>query len=157
MPQTKKGGKSAPMTTPLPPLPVNQPEIHNHYYARPAYRFDFGKLSFGLFLIVVGLLYLAKNFGWLDISLDFNPLDLWPLLIIFIGLSLITNRTLVSIFAGAILTLTVLTITLLLILGAGDVDWQAVCPTDNTDNTEQNTTAPLDSYYTQPATTAPAE
>lgn len=152
MPKTKTGGK--PATTTLPPLPITQPEIHHHYYAKPAYRFDFGKLSFGLFLIVVGILYLAKNFGWLNIELSFNPLELWPLLIVFIGLSLITSRSLASIFAGAILTLTVLTIAFLLILGAGDINLQ--------DSVKIKSFAPIDSAptsdsYFQPATSVPLE
>ena len=92
-------------------------EIHHHYYAKNPYRFDFGKLSFGLFLMILGLLYLAKNMGWVDIVFNFNLGQLWPLLIIFAGLSLLTGRTVASIFAGIVLTLTVITIAFVLILG----------------------------------------
>ena len=92
-------------------------EIHHHYYAKNPYRFDFGKLSFGLFLIVLGLLYLAKNLGWINLDFNFNVWQLWPLLIIFAGLSLLTGRTVASIFAGIIFTLTVITIAFILILG----------------------------------------
>lgn len=92
-------------------------EIHHHYYAKNPYRFDFGKLSFGLFLIILGILYLASNMGWINLAFNFNVWQLWPLLIIFWGLSLLTGRTVASIFAGVILTLTVITIAFILILG----------------------------------------
>lgn len=92
-------------------------EIHHHYYAKNPYRFDFGKLSFGLFLIILGILYLAANLGWINLAFNFNVWQLWPLLIIFAGLSLLTGRTVASIFAGIILTLTVITIAFILILG----------------------------------------
>lgn len=92
-------------------------EIHHHYYAKNPYRFDFGKLSFGLFLIVLGILYLAANLGWINLDFNFNIWQLWPLLIIFWGLSLLTGRTVASIFAGIVLTLTVITIAFILILG----------------------------------------
>jgi hypothetical protein len=101
----------------LPPLPEIQQEIHHHYYPRRPRRFDFGKLSLGLFLIVLGILYLAKLTGWLTFDFQIAWWQLWPLLIIFFGLSLLTGRTVASIFAGVILTLTVLTITLILLLG----------------------------------------
>lgn len=96
------------------------PEVHHHYYPIKPRNFNFGKLSLGLFLVVIGILYLAKNLGWLNIDFNFNLWQLWPLLIVFWGLSLLTGRTIASIFAGIILTLTVLAITFILVLGATD-------------------------------------
>jgi hypothetical protein len=101
-------------------LTETKPEIHHHYYPQKPRQFNFGRLSFGLFLVVIGILYLAKNLGWLNIELNFNLWQLWPLLIIFWGLSLLTGRTLASIFAGVVLTLTVLAIAFILVLGAAD-------------------------------------
>jgi len=118
----KKNSASAKKAKPIieaEPLESKQ-EIHHHYYPNRPRKFDFGKLSFGLFLLVLGVLYLAKNLGWLSIDFNFNIWELWPLLIIFAGLSLLTGRTLASIFAGIILTLTVLTIAFILIFGQSD-------------------------------------
>jgi len=117
--KNKKG--AAPRRTPLTAEPENK-EVHHHYYKTNPRRFDFGKLSLGLFLLLLGLLYLAKNTGWLNFNWEVNLWQLWPLLIIFAGLSLITGRTLASIFAGTILTLTVLTLSLILI--AGQANWR---------------------------------
>ena len=121
-PKTKTKPSAKPAAKPLisPQALSARPEVHHHYYPIKPKRFDFGKLSFGLFLVVMGILYLAKNFGWLNIDFNFDLWQLWPLLIIFIGLSMITGRTVASIFAGVILTLTVLTITFILVLGQND-------------------------------------
>jgi hypothetical protein len=120
MPTKRRTKNKAADTTPLyePAVKENsKQEIHHHYYAKNPHRFDFGKLSLGLFLIVLGILYLGKNMGWINLDFNFNLWQLWPLLIIFAGLSLLTGRTVASIFAGIILTLTVITIALVMILG----------------------------------------
>jgi hypothetical protein len=120
MPTKRRTKNKAADTTPLyePAAKENsKPEIHHHYYAKNPHRFDFGKLSLGLFLIVLGILYLGKNMGWINLDFNFNLWQLWPLLIIFAGLSLLTGRTVASIFAGIILTLTVITIAFVMILG----------------------------------------
>jgi hypothetical protein len=70
--------------------------------------------------VIIGVLYLAKNMGWLTIDFNFNLWQLWPLLIVFWGLSLLTGKNVASIFAGIILTLTVLTITFILVFGQNE-------------------------------------
>ncbi len=124
------------------PLSIQEPkqEIHHHYYAKNPYRFDFGKLSFGLFLIVLGILYLSKNLGWINLDFNFNVWQLWPLLIIFAGLSLLTGRTVASIFAGIIFTLTVITIAFILILGR--TTYQPSAKTNCSRNIQTPTVAP---------------
>jgi len=75
-----------------------------------SWRFDFGKFAFGLFLVVMGLLYLAKNTGWLPINFQFEFWELWPMLLIFFGLSFISGKGWTGIIAGSIFTMTVLII-----------------------------------------------
>ncbi len=74
------------------------------------WRFDFGKFSFGLFLVIIGLLYLAKNTGWLPLNLQFDIWQLWPMLLIFFGLSFVSGKGLSGVLVGSIFTMTVLVI-----------------------------------------------
>lgn len=121
----------------LPHHVVAPPAIHHHYYPSKPKHFNFGKLSFGLFLIIVGLLYLAKNLGWLNLEFNLDLWRLWPLLIVFAGLSMLTSRNLASIFAGIVLTLTVLTITLIVILGPTDYSINLITTDKNKSNGNQ--------------------
>jgi len=92
-----------PIETPLlEPLWTEEPKATWH--------FDFGKFSFGLFLVVLGLLYLAKNSGWLPLDLDFNLWQLWPMILIFFGLSFISGKGWTGLITGSIFTMTVLAI-----------------------------------------------
>ncbi len=77
-----------------------------------------GRFVLGLFVILIGLLYLFRTLGWADISLKINIARLWPLFIILIGLWLIPRRSgflsvamkfLVAISTVVILVLAVLT------------------------------------------------
>lgn len=81
-------------------------EIHHHHYdckdRRP--EFNFGKFFLGFFLVLLGLAYLAKNAGWLPANFNINVRDLWPLLIIVAGLSLLSGRNWTVIILGLILT-----------------------------------------------------
>lgn len=131
---------------PLPDVAAIRPEVHHHYYPTKPKHFNFGKLSFGLFLIIVGLLYLAKNLGWLNLEFNLDLWRLWPLLIVFAGLSMLTSRNLASIFAGIVLTLTVLTITLILIVGPTDYSINLI----TTDKNQQNGSPPSAAWTTTP-------
>ncbi|MEI6378759.1 MAG: DUF5668 domain-containing protein [Candidatus Falkowbacteria bacterium] len=91
------------------------PDIHNHYYQVNRKRADFGKIAFAVTLIMLGFIYLGVNLGWLPPEVKPDLWQMWPLLLIFLGLSMITGQGLLSILAGSALTLTVLTMILLLL------------------------------------------
>lgn len=133
--KVKTKARTKPVKLPELSAPIKQ-EVHHHYYPTKPKNFNFGKLSFGLFLVVIGVLYLAKNMGWLAIDFNFNLWQMWPLLIVFWGLSLLTGRNAASIFAGVVLTITVLTITLILVFGANNYDFNVKTSTStNADRT----------------------
>lgn len=54
---------------------------------------DRGFLGWGVFLILLGGIPLAVNQGWLDASLVQDAWQLWPVVIIGIGLALVARRT----------------------------------------------------------------
>jgi len=54
---------------------------------------DRGFLGWGVFLILLGGIPLAVNQGWLDASMVEDGWQLWPLIIIGFGISLIARRT----------------------------------------------------------------
>lgn len=75
----------------------------------------FGRWFLGLLLVLVGLLYLAKNTGLLPWDINISWGQLWPLLIIIIGLSMINRRSRVSIFFGVVIAAIAILLTLFLI------------------------------------------
>lgn len=50
------------------------------------------KLFLGLATIIIGCLFLAQNLGWLKINVYLDWAKIWPVMIIFIGLSMINFR-----------------------------------------------------------------
>ena len=93
-----------------------EPKIHNHYYNFNKKDFNFGKVAFGLTLVMLGMIYLAVNTGWLPEYIKPDLWKLWPLLIVFYGLSLIGSKTIASILIGSIATMTVIAASSLLII-----------------------------------------
>ena len=93
-------------------------EVHRRH-ARPRYRFNFpiGRILLGLFLIGVGFLYLAKIYNWIDFNFNINILQLWPLAVILIGISLLSGRGLFSGIFTVILVLVVVAAVIFLIFG----------------------------------------
>ena len=87
---------------------------HHHYYARG---FNFGKLFFGLFIICFGLFYLARNTGWLPVDIEINWMLIWPILIIFAGLSLLTGRGWLTAIVGVVATIIILAAVALMLFG----------------------------------------
>jgi hypothetical protein len=79
--------------------------------------FNPGKLFFGLFLIGLGLLYLAKNMGLLPADLNIDFAKLWPLLVIFLGLSFFTGRNWASIIIVILFTIIIIGLVAALIAG----------------------------------------
>jgi len=79
---------------------------HNH---------GFGRWLLGLVLVLVGLLYLAKNTGLLPMNIDFGWNEIWPVLVVIIGLSMINRRSKLSIFFGIIIAVVALLFTLFVI------------------------------------------
>lgn len=71
---------------------------------------NFGRLALGIFLVFVGIYYLAQNAGLLPQSmrLDITWWQLWPLLIVFAGLSLLSSRSRIIALASGLFTIIVL-------------------------------------------------
>lgn len=90
-------------------------EVHHHYHY--GHGFNFGKLFFGLLVVFFGLYYLARNTGWLPVDLQINWILIWPILIIFAGLSLLTGRNWLTAIIGVITTLIVIVAVVLMLFG----------------------------------------
>lgn len=69
---------------------------------KPAKTFecDFSKAFLGLFIIILGLAFLVNNLGIITLNISFSMI--FPLLIVFIGLSLFSKKSLVSIVLGSL-------------------------------------------------------
>jgi len=92
---------------------------HSHYgHHHCCGGFNFGRLFFGLLVLVIGLFYLARNAGWLPADLHFNWSLIWPLLIIVAGLSLMTGRGWLSGIISVILIILLVGAVLMVIFGS---------------------------------------
>jgi hypothetical protein len=98
-------------------------EIHHHHYHEHHHGFNLGRFLLGFVIVVVGLVYLAKTTGWINLNINFDWANLWPLLIIFIGLSLISFRGWVGAIIGILVTLIVLGIVALLVFNVVAPGW----------------------------------
>ena len=65
--------------------------------------YNISKAFLGIFMVVIGLVFLMNNLNILFIGIDL--VNLWPLLIIFIGLSLFKKRNVTSTVVGSIITI----------------------------------------------------
>ncbi len=72
--------------------------------------FNFGNLFLGIFLIFLGIVLLGKSTGWYEVNISVNLWQLWPLLIIFIGLSLLSRGRWSSFIITVVVTIIVIAI-----------------------------------------------
>jgi hypothetical protein len=90
----------------------------------------FGKIIFGLALVLFGLFCLGRNLGLLP-ALNFNFQSIWPILLILIGLLLVNRRSRVSIIVGvfaALVFMLILTFVVNFKDSQDDYDSEAVMP-----------------------------
>lgn len=71
---------------------------------------NFGRIAFGLFFIALGVYFLAKNTGFLpaELEIKIDIWKLWPLLIVFAGLSMLSAKSKLSALIGSVITFIVL-------------------------------------------------
>lgn len=66
-------------------------------------KYNINKAFLGIFLFIIGLVFLIDNLKIYPISIDAS--NFWPLLIIFIGLSFFKKRNVISTVIGSIITI----------------------------------------------------
>jgi Domain of unknown function (DUF5668) len=69
-------------------------------------RIDRGLLGWGVFLIVLGAVPLAVRAGYLDTDTVHRAWELWPLILIGIGLGLVLQRTRIAALGGLVVAIT---------------------------------------------------
>lgn len=98
-----------------PPQPEQPPKVEpvkevHHYHDERHHGPNLGKIFLGIIVIAFGILFLANNLGVTDINLQFDFNLIWPVLIIFIGLSLLSRRGWVGSTIGIVVTILVLAV-----------------------------------------------
>lgn len=73
-------------------------------------RFNFGRLFLGIILLFIGFFYLGQNTGIIPKEFSLNIGQLWPLLIIYFGLSMMDSRGWFSTLLGILCTFFILII-----------------------------------------------
>ncbi|HEU0051451.1 MAG TPA: DUF5668 domain-containing protein [Patescibacteria group bacterium] len=72
-----------------------------HYFRDGRRGLPVARVFFGLAILALGFYYLALNLGWLPAGLNIDFWKLWPLLIVFAGLSLLSGKS----WTGGIISL----------------------------------------------------
>lgn len=104
----------------------------------PPSKFNFGRLFLGLFLVLVGAAYLIKLAGWL--AINFNLWQFWPVILIYLGFSILSIRNWLDFVLGFILTFSILFLVGYLLFGQGALP-------ESGDHTYKETIFLLRSFY----------
>ncbi len=133
-PNTAQSQQQQPQTPK--PEPQIVKEIHHHHYKRGA---SAGSIFFGFIIVIIGLVLLAKNAGWIPDTFSFDWNWIWPLIIIFIGVSILSKNGWVSWLIGGVVTLVVLGMLAMMLFGG----WNTAKTAVSTDmiSIEKNTEA----------------
>lgn len=102
--------------------------------------YKFGKVFLGIFIVLIGVLYLLKSFGLISDNLNLEIWQLWPVFIIFLGLAILNGRgwlsTLFTVFI-TILTMIVAAVLMFssLLVSSGvpveENNWEVMVPMIN--------------------------
>lgn len=80
---------------------------HHHYHEKKSGRFYFGRFFLGVLIVLAGVIYLAANYGIPGLNFNIDWARIWPIILIFVGLSLLTARSwwgkLIGIVAAVVL------------------------------------------------------
>ncbi len=74
-----------------------------------------GGSIFGLFILFLGLFYLGKNLNWWNYQLDWTVI--WPVIIIFVGLSIMGGKKIVNWLIGVVLFFAIIFLLISMIAG----------------------------------------
>jgi len=102
-------------------------EVHHHHYKEKKVWFSPGRLFAGILVVLVGMLLLAGKMGILAVDMQFGLLDIWPILVILIGLSMVSFRGFLGALIGIVIALIAAVVVCLVLFGnlevAGD-NWR---------------------------------
>lgn len=100
------------------------PAIVTEKESRAARRWNAGNLFWGLFLVLIGALFLLQNLGVVDINFS-NLWALWPIFIIMAGVSMVAVRGWLGVLISGLVALVALALVALVALNVvrpGDID-----------------------------------
>jgi hypothetical protein len=63
---------------------------------------SFGRFFWGVLILLIGLLYLGQNWGILPFTINLTFNEVWPFLVIFIGLCFLNRRSKMAILIGVV-------------------------------------------------------
>jgi hypothetical protein len=88
--------------------PIQGKEIHHHHYYKKSSSF-FGRLTWGLVIIFIGLLFLGQNAGLIStLQMSGFFATFWPVFIIFAGLSILAKGHWLMGIISTLITLAIL-------------------------------------------------
>lgn len=109
---TQHENPASPHTSNNPDLDYQQKQWENNFHYKHWHhgqRHWFGSFFWGLFIILIGVIFLARSLGYLpgfDVGVFFSRF--WPVFVIFAGLSIMSRGGLVAGIVSAIIALVIL-------------------------------------------------
>ena len=97
-----------------------------HYDKEKKVVFRANKLFLGALTAFIGVFLLMDKFGFARINLKIGLWDLWPILIILVGLSMFNFRSFIGIFFGIIVSLSMAIIVAMILFGHLEVQGESL-------------------------------
>ena len=102
--------------------PEKVKEVHHYHYKEKKVWFSPGRLFAGILVVLVGVLLLAGKMGLITVDMQFGLFDIWPILVILIGLSMVSFRGFLGAFIGIVIALLAAVVVCLVLFGNLEVE-----------------------------------
>lgn len=78
-------------------------EVHHYHYKEKKVRLGPGRIFAGILIVLIGLFLLGSKIGLVQLNMQLDVIDIWPVLVIFVGLTMISFRGFLGILIGIIM------------------------------------------------------
>jgi len=92
-------------------------EVHHYHYKEKKVRFKPGRLFAGILVIMIGIFLLMSKMGLVEVNMELGIWDLWPVIVILIGLSMMSFRGFLGILVGVVVALVAAVIVFSILFG----------------------------------------
>jgi len=93
-------------------------EVHHYHHEKGRRaRLGPGRIFVGILVVLIGLFLLGSKIGLVQLNMQLDILDIWPVLVIFIGLTMISFRGFLGILIGITMAMVAAIVVFLMLFG----------------------------------------
>jgi len=96
---------------------IGAKEVHHYHYKEKKIWFSPARLFAGILVVLVGVLLLAGKMGLITVDMQLGLFDIWPILVILIGLTMISFRGFIGALIGIVIALLAAVVVCLVLFG----------------------------------------